>query len=91
MLAAKRLARHQGVKLTKEVSQIGSSVIENARDMRVFGDRVVILDQTGFHLFDEDLNYVAMLASRKPSVTGLHFLTVDWRFSTTINCVESGT
>ena len=69
VLAAKRLARHQGVKLTKEVSQIGSSVIENARDMRVFGDRVVILDQTGFHLFDEDLNYVAMLASRKPSVT----------------------
>ena len=47
---------------------MGNSVIENARDMRVFGSRVVILDQSGFHLFDKDLNYVSKLASRKTSV-----------------------
>ena len=69
VLTAKRLARHEGVRPVKETNKVGKSVIENARDMRVFGDRVVILDQSGFHLFDEDLNYVSKLASRKTSVS----------------------
>jgi serine/threonine protein kinase/WD40 repeat protein len=44
---------------------------ENARDMRVFGDRVIVLDQNGFHLLDKDLTYVTKLAARKAEVQGL--------------------
>ena len=68
VLTSNHLARHQGLESVKEVSQLGKSVIENARDMRVFGEQIVILDQAGFHLFDEKLNYVSLLASRKPVV-----------------------
>ena len=68
VLTSNRLAQHQGLEPVKEVNQLGKSVIENARDMRVFGEQVVILDQAGFHLFDEKLNYVSKLASRKPVV-----------------------
>ena len=71
VLADNRLARHEGLQPVKEVSEVGESAIENARDMRVFGGRVVILDQAGFHLFDKDLSYVSMLASRKPAVTAV--------------------
>ena len=44
---------------------------EAARDMRVYGDKVVILDQKGFHLFDKKLQYVTKLASRKASVESI--------------------
>ena len=48
-----------------------SYVPKNARDMRVYGERIVLLDQTGFHLFDSDLTYVTLLAARKVSVEAI--------------------
>ena len=42
--------------------------IQHARDLRVFGDRAVILDDNGFHLIDAELNYVSKLAARQEAV-----------------------
>ena len=43
----------------------GEIEFENARGMRVFGDRAIVLDDRGFHLVDEQLNYVSLIARRK--------------------------
>ena len=45
--------------------------LENARDVRVFGDQAVVLDDKGFHLVDSDLSYVTMIARRKVSTQSL--------------------
>ena len=42
--------------------------IDNARDLRVFGERAVMLDRNGFHLVDANLNYVTKLANRENAV-----------------------
>jgi serine/threonine protein kinase/WD40 repeat protein len=68
VLATNSLAQNNGL---KQVGKANEYQLQNARDMRVFGGRVVVLDQKGFHLFDNDLNYVSMLASRKPEVAAL--------------------
>ena len=43
----------------------------NARDVRVFGQQAIVLDDVGFHLVDADLNYVTLIARRKISVQHL--------------------
>ena len=41
------------------------------RDVRVFGQNAVVLDDQGFHLIDSDLQYVTLIARRKISVQDL--------------------
>ena len=49
--------------------------IQDARDLRVFGDQAVLLDNNGFHLVDSDLNYVTKLADRQEEVATLSLST----------------
>ena len=44
---------------------------KNARDVRVFGQQAVVLDDAGFHLIDADLKSVSLIARRKISVQAL--------------------
>jgi serine/threonine protein kinase/WD40 repeat protein len=64
VLTASSLAKYDAEKQ----ESTDAYVPQNARDMRVYGERVVVLDQKGFHLFDSDLKYVTKLASRKAAV-----------------------
>ena len=43
----------------------------NARDIRVFGEQAVVLDDRGFHLVNSKMEYVTKLANRKSSVIAL--------------------
>ncbi len=45
--------------------------LSNARDVRVFGDRAIVLDDAGFHLIDADLNYVTLIARRKIATSAI--------------------
>ncbi|MFK7767221.1 MAG: protein kinase [Mariniblastus sp.] len=49
--------------------------IKDARDLRVFGDQAVLLDNNGFHLIDSNLNYVTKLADRQEEVKSLSLST----------------
>ena len=73
VLATRSLTRYNGVKPNgKRVeSKSKGDIPSNARGMRVFGDRVVVLDQQGFHLFNSELEYVTKLADRRSSVTAV--------------------
>ena len=43
----------------------------NARDVRVFGDEAIVLDDNGFHLVDADLENEILIAQRKISAQAL--------------------
>lgn len=55
----------------KEKTANFNDEIRNARELRVFGDQAVLLDDSGFHLVDSDLNYVTLLAEREVEVTSV--------------------
>ena len=44
---------------------------KNAKAMRIFGDRIVVLDEDGFHLLKQDLTYETKLASQRNPVGAL--------------------
>ena len=52
-------------RLGQKETNIEDQEFSNARDVRVFGNKAVVLDDNGFHLLDADLNYVTMIARRK--------------------------
>jgi hypothetical protein len=66
VLSADKLSLYTGTTETKKAAF--ESPIEEARDLRVFGDQAVLLDKNGFHLVDSNLKYVAKLAARKVEV-----------------------
>lgn len=66
VLSTRELCLYDGTEKQKTANF--SNEIVNARDMRVFGDRAVLLDEFGFHLVDTDLNYVTKLADREVEV-----------------------
>ena len=72
VLSSDRLSLYDGTKSIK-TAEFPSIVkpIENARDLRVFGDRAVLLDKNGFHLINSDLTYVQKLADRQVEVKAL--------------------
>jgi WD40 repeat protein len=45
--------------------------LSNARDIQVFGNQAIVLDDYGFHLIDDDLNYVTLIARRKIATTAI--------------------
>ena len=46
----------------------GKRKYKNAKAMRIFGDRIVVFDDEGFHLVKQDLTYETVLAKRKNPV-----------------------
>ncbi|MEL7498551.1 MAG: protein kinase [Planctomycetota bacterium] len=66
VLSTNELCIYRGTE--KSMSASFNDKITNARDMRVFGDQAVLLDETGFHLVDSKLDYVTMLAEREVEV-----------------------
>ena len=66
VLSSNRLSLYTNTEPKKEATF--ASPIEDARDLRVFGDLAILLDKSGFHLVDSDLNYVTKLANRRVGV-----------------------